>query len=380
MWKNVCCLLMLVTAAQTFGQTLKLNIGSLDFPAQDLNLGDCIQIPITFTHMGTEPLILEFFVLTVKVSDPDGLLFRGVEGDYLVANGFTSTPGFGITNPASLLANVLSGTPAPSCPVTFNPATQGGNPIGWTSGMASAVFVQNNAQAMNWKRATVLNDTAPFALGHIEPGESYLAGVLVFELDLVWPASRFEIEATTQLEDPTGNVYVVSTVPGRTLDGLETEEFFDTSEAFSQVNVAVLIRDAQFKAFLLTAYDTSMDGEIVIGEAAAVTDPMTCSDLGIEDLTGIEAFTNLTGLDANSNNLTELPQNLTDLLDLNHLDISNNLLDVCDCPDIVSIWRVIKENGGQLVLDFINCPVGTSLLGWPRDISVLDLTPQCSAR
>jgi len=41
------------------------------------------------------------------------------------------------------------------------------------------------------------------------------------------------------------------------------------------------------------------------------------------------------------------------------------------------IPRVIKENGGQFVLDFVPRPVSTSLLGWTADISVLDEKPKC---
>ncbi len=376
MWKYVCCLLV-AAITPTFGQTLKLNIGSLDFGPSELAYGDCIQVPITFTNTGSEPLILESYVFTLKISDWDDMLFGGEEGNYLVANAFISDPGLAITNPASAITNLLSGTPVPSCPTIFNQATQGGISLDWTSGMANTVFVQNNAEAMNWKRATVFNSAPPFSLAQIEAGETYLAGILVLELGLVSPASLLEIEATSQLEDPTGNAYVISAVPfGPIGDG--TEEFFDISEAYNQVNVAIAIPDPIFKAFLLSLYDTDMNGEIRISEALGVTDPMICNDLAIEDLTGIEAFSNLVGLDVGNNDLTELPQNLTVLSGLNYLDIRNNLLDICDCPDIVSIWTVIRQNGGQLELDPSSCPVGANLVGWPFSISVLDLIPQCA--
>jgi hypothetical protein len=231
MWKKLGLLLLMIGGATfSFGQTLKMNIGSVTVDPLDLAGGGCVQVPITFTNTGVDPLVLESYQLTVKLTDPDGVLASGIAGDYLVANGFAGTPGAGITDPASALSNVLSGTAVPSCGVTFNQATEGGAEIDWTSGMASTVFVQNNAGGNGWKRATVINSGGTFTLGEIAAGETYMIGVVVLELDAIAGVTQLTIEATSVMEDPTGNAYVISAVP-------RIDELFDISEALGLVNI-----------------------------------------------------------------------------------------------------------------------------------------------
>ena len=60
----------------------------------------------------------------------------------------------------------------------------------------------------------------------------------------------------------------------------------------------VNIPDANFKAYLVgySAINTNGDTEIQVAEANVFTGMIDCSDLGISDLTGIEAFTALTEL------------------------------------------------------------------------------------
>ncbi|MBK8845977.1 MAG: hypothetical protein IPO27_05115 [Bacteroidetes bacterium] len=70
----------------------------------------------------------------------------------------------------------------------------------------------------------------------------------------------------------------------------------------------VNIPDANFKSALVSDFsiNTNEDGEIQCAEAIAYTGTINVNSLGISDLTGIEAFTNLTGLDCSTNNLTAL--------------------------------------------------------------------------
>ena len=83
-----------------------------------------------------------------------------------------------------------------------------------------------------------------------------------------------------------------------------------TSFSFNCVTVApvVTIPDANFKAYLVgnTAINTNGDTEIQVSEAAAFTGAIICSSLSLYDLTGIEAFVNLTYLDCFDNYLTSL--------------------------------------------------------------------------
>lgn len=70
----------------------------------------------------------------------------------------------------------------------------------------------------------------------------------------------------------------------------------------------VNIPDANFKAYLLASpfINTNSDTEIQVAEATAFNSQLNCQSLNISDLTGIEAFTSMTGLQCESNLLTSL--------------------------------------------------------------------------
>ena len=79
----------------------------------------------------------------------------------------------------------------------------------------------------------------------------------------------------------------------------------------------VYIPDSAFRAFLLgdTTINTNKDTAIQVSEAAAYNGSISVSALGISDLTGIEAFTSITGLDCSGNNLTALDVSFNNALD-----------------------------------------------------------------
>lgn len=69
----------------------------------------------------------------------------------------------------------------------------------------------------------------------------------------------------------------------------------------------VNIPDANFKSKLIQlGVDTNSDGEIQYSEAALKTGTLNVSSSNITDLTGLEAFVNITGLYCQGNNLTEV--------------------------------------------------------------------------
>lgn len=71
----------------------------------------------------------------------------------------------------------------------------------------------------------------------------------------------------------------------------------------------VNIPDANFKTALLAhnpTIDTDSDGEISVTEAVTFSGSMNMKSKNISDLTGIEAFTNITQLDCSINQLTSL--------------------------------------------------------------------------
>ena len=92
----------------------------------------------------------------------------------------------------------------------------------------------------------------------------------------------------------------------------------------------VYIPDANFKAYLVgnPAINTNGDDEIQVSEASAFDGTIDCAYNGISDLTGIEAFTDFTDLDCQSNDLTSL--NLTGCTALEWLDCQSNDLTTLD--------------------------------------------------
>jgi len=115
--------------------------------------------------------------------------------------------------------------------------------------------------------------------------------------------------------------------------------------SFGQI---VNIPDANFKNALLNHFpviDTNNDGEIQVSEAIAYTGTLNVESQNIADMTGIEAFVNITFLRCNNNQITQLDiSNNTNLntlyanvnqltsfdasnnLNLTNLNLSNNLL------------------------------------------------------
>ena len=92
----------------------------------------------------------------------------------------------------------------------------------------------------------------------------------------------------------------------------------------------VNIPDVNFKAYLVgnTAINTNGDTEIQVSEASAFTGTITIVWMNISNLTGIEAFTALTKLDCENNQLTSL--NLSQNTALTSLWCQNNQLTSLD--------------------------------------------------
>ena len=116
----------------------------------------------------------------------------------------------------------------------------------------------------------------------------------------------------------------------------------DAGASYNDLCCTVNIPDANFKAALVSnsAINTNLDGEIQCSEATAFTGTIIVNSLNITDLTGIEAFTALTELYCQVNQLTSLNlsanTNLTYLScydnQLTSLDISaNTALGTLDC-------------------------------------------------
>ena len=113
----------------------------------------------------------------------------------------------------------------------------------------------------------------------------------------------------------------------------------------------VTIPDANFKANLVgnTAINTNGDAEIQVTEATAFSGTINCSSLSIADLTGVEAFVNLTGLDCSSNNLSSL--DVTQNTSLTSLDCSSNNLSNLDVTQNTSLTSLDCSSNNLSSLD-----------------------------
>ncbi len=104
----------------------------------------------------------------------------------------------------------------------------------------------------------------------------------------------------------------------------------------------VNIPDANFKTYLVgnAAINTNADTEIQVSEATSFTGTINCGAIGITDLTGIEAFTSITELYCDANQLT-------------NLDVSQNIsLEILFCGSNQLTNLDVSQNAA---LGFLNC-------------------------
>jgi Leucine-rich repeat (LRR) protein len=102
----------------------------------------------------------------------------------------------------------------------------------------------------------------------------------------------------------------------------------------------VYIPDANFKARLISfGVDTNFDGEIQFTEAAAFNTELNVNASLIADLTGIEAFINITILRCAQNSLTDL--NINNLTNLETLDCSNNQIATLNISNLINLKNLI---------------------------------------
>ncbi len=158
----------------------------------------------------------------------------------------------------------------------------------------------------------------------------------------------------------------------------------------------VSIPDANFKAALLAhtpIIDTNDDDEIQVSEAVAFTGKLSLANQGIADLTGIEAFVNLTRLDVNQNALTSVDltantalvwlscwQNdltaidLTNLTALNYLHLGDNELGSIDVSQNTALDTLVTFINPIGSLDVTNNTELLWLLPFDNNLSSIDLS------
>lgn len=119
------------------------------------------------------------------------------------------------------------------------------------------------------------------------------------------------------------------------------------SEDCAALNQIVNIPDANFKSFLVNdaSINLNNDTEITVAEAQATTE-LLINGLSIADLTGIEAFTNLTRLDCYTNNLTTI--DVSNNLALTRLHCADNQIETLDISANTQITDIQCHNNTVL--------------------------------
>ncbi len=131
-----------------------------------------------------------------------------------------------------------------------------------------------------------------------------------------------------------------------------------SSKLFAQ---NVNIPDFSFNLLLVSdpSINTNGDGSIQVSEAAAYSGSIDASSQGIFDLTGIEAFTSLTGLDVGNNNLTTLDVHLCTALTF--LDCTNNNLTSLNIDNLPYLTTIYCNNNSLTCLDISTDTAVTTL-------------------
>lgn len=124
---------------------------------------------------------------------------------------------------------------------------------------------------------------------------------------------------------------------GREIEDL-TKDDITKIKYFGMGELSINIPDAKFKSFLVEEFDTNGDGEISYTEAENVPS-IDCSSLGIESLSGIEHFTNLTTLVCEFNELTSLSLSANKKLQI--LNCSDNEIETLNVEGCTDLSRIV---------------------------------------
>lgn len=123
-------------------------------------------------------------------------------------------------------------------------------------------------------------------------------------------------------------------------------------EALSDTDFPVHIPDPNFRASLYEAgVDLSMNGEISHSEAQAIPS-LSCSNVGILDLTGLEAFVNLTDLDVSHNQIATLP---VPIPNPERMDLSYNQL--TSLVPLIGLTNLTELNASHNLIATLPVPI-----------------------
>jgi|GEM_PF-1518869 len=184
----------------------------------------------------------------------------------------------------------------------------------------------------------------------------------------------------------------------RGLNATEVTALFNETDACVPVAPCdVNIPDVNFKSALVnnTAINTNNDGEIQCSEAAAYTQALNVRGLGISDLTGLEAFTNIFAVNVDYNDFTSIDISanvaLTELscaflnnsiptIDLSSntilagLDLRSSGINSIDLSVQTNLQNAFLDGNNLTSLDVTNNPQLIELGVNDNDITTIDLS------
>lgn len=136
----------------------------------------------------------------------------------------------------------------------------------------------------------------------------------------------------------------------------------------------VNIPDANFKAYLVgnPLINTNSDTEIQVSEAAAFTGNIFGTNLGITDLTGVEAFTSIEGLYVRDNNLGSF--DVSACTALTYLDCQNTGISTLDISANTALGGITCSMNNLTSLDVSTNTALTAINCSNNDITSLDVT------
>lgn len=147
-----------------------------------------------------------------------------------------------------------------------------------------------------------------------------------------------------------GDIYDDIYVYTRDLNASEVLQVYNGNSACT-----VTIPDANFKGYLVanTNININADSEIQCTEAAAYSGTINVTNLGITDLTGIEAFTNITTLLCGANTLSTI--DVGNNVNLNALNCASTGLSSLDVTNLTVLDTLYCAGNGLTSLDVSNC-------------------------
>nr|WP_243436148.1 PKD domain-containing protein [Acanthopleuribacter pedis] len=121
---------------------------------------------------------------------------------------------------------------------------------------------------------------------------------------------------------PTPDYADQADVMGR-LNNLSAQDIAEIEQRYQGLAAPITIADANLRAVLTALVDYDENDVITVSEAGSLTGILNLKDRNIADVTGIEAFTSVAGLDLQGNQLSSLPD-LSAMTRLGYLNLNGN--------------------------------------------------------